>query len=228
MGLLLLAALAGGAWWLFNRVRPPESAGGWTRETGPDGAPLWRGDHSIYNLRYGQLTLPMLVGVVLLLVAIYGGFSSRGVRDWAMTAVMFALAALALGRTVGRKFFGGSWTLTASNGRLLYQSDAPKWTAAVSEIASVEAAPTRQWEQTRKYDGLLMSIPDHEWQTFLVMADQSRRVIYTANADRERSGTLAASIRAYVEGQRMAAKRADPAASAVAASPSPQGEGFDL
>jgi hypothetical protein len=81
----------------------------------------------------------------------------------------------------------------------------PKWTIALDSVSRVESGLTIEWQPAREYEGGSDSpfkhqpIPRYEYQTFLFLNDGSRRVILTANADREGCGTLAASIREWLE-----------------------------
>jgi hypothetical protein len=123
----------------------------------------------------------------------------------------------------GDRFLGVHWSLTHKNSLFSYVG-AEQWTVDLDQIARVEASPTTEWIKVRDYRGdgkekSLGLIPAAEYQTFLVLRDTSRRVIYTANADREGCATLAHSIREYLESVRPAA------APAVATAPV---AGFDL
>lgn len=116
-----------------------------------------------------------------------------------------------------------SWKLTATASELFYDAgpfSAPldpyqvarkgsHWSVLLNAVARVEAGRTVEWDSVRRYEGKPMDsregfakIPDVEYQVFLFMADGSRRVIYTVNGDREDAGTLAHSIRSWIEAQR--------------------------
>lgn len=97
----------------------------------------------------------------------------------------------------------------------------------LASVARVESGLTRDWAPARRYrthivGSLLRRVPDHEYQTFLVLADGSRRVVRTVNADREGTAMLAHSIRAWLEACRL---NACLPGSAV---PRAAGEGYDV
>ena len=79
------------------------------------------------------------------------------------------------------------------------------WSVTLDAISRVESCQTQGWQPARRYHGgpwYLMPfqlVSEHEFQTFLYLNDGSRRVIFTAVAARESCGTLAASIRAWLE-----------------------------
>jgi hypothetical protein len=138
------------------------------------------------------------------------------------------------------------WSLTASASRLVYEAsrfsapldplqvtrDGSRWSVPLDAVSRVEAGRSVEWQAVRVYEGKpfdsrdgVAKIPDNEYQTFLFMADGSRRVIYTGNADREGAGMLAQCIGAWIEARRNEAKSktASPAALVAAGE-----EGFDL
>ncbi|HYH70389.1 MAG TPA: hypothetical protein VEX16_03700 [Methyloceanibacter sp.] len=120
------------------------------------------------------------------------------------------------------KFYERVWRLEATPGNLCYNAEDftpyldPRgvsrqghfWLVTLDQIARVESGPTVEWQRMREYEGRpsfmdqFQPIPPAEYQTFLFLNDGSRRVILTANADRESCGTLAMSIRAWLVEQR--------------------------
>lgn len=137
------------------------------------------------------------------------------------------------------------WSLTASAGGFVYRAgpfdrpldplqitrDGSRWSVRLDAVARVEAGCTVEWDRVRRYEGKpsdsldgIAKIPGNEYQTFIFMADGSRRVIYTGNGDREGAGMLAHSIGTWIEARRNEAKsRTTSPAALVAAG----GEGFD-
>lgn len=174
-------------------------------------------------------------------VVIYGGRL--------LSVVVFLIAAAAGGLYwVGKspsKFINRDWSLTVKAGALVYEAgafqpylnplqvsrDGASWQVPLAAIGTVETSQSTAWQGARRYEGGPISnpadrveeVPSAEYQVYLTMTDQTRRIVHIANADREGCASLAASIRAYVEAQRMAATPAP-----VAASPSALAEGFDL
>lgn len=115
------------------------------------------------------------------------------------------------------------WTLTATASEFVYHAgpfsapldpfqvsrDGSHWSVRFDGVARVEASRTIEWDSVRRYEGKpfgsrygLANIPSVEYQVFLFMADGSRRVIHTRNSDREGAGTLAHSIRSWIEARR--------------------------
>ncbi len=103
--------------------------------------------------------------------------------------------------------------------------DGSSWKVRLADVVRVETGFTREWQAVRKYQGgplgqtLTQRVPEVEVQTFLFMADGTRRVFYTANADREGANALALSVRSWIE-----ARKAEVAPQAAAA----RSEGFAL
>lgn len=206
-----------------------------------NGAPMWAGTDSIVNgawlerqktsankwdtgtIAFGVITAVSFLGMT-------GGdavskfFGGIGFAVFGLITLFYGAMWLGTGNHHREQWLTQEWTLRGDKGALTYKG-AASWSVHVDQVASVEASQTINWQRVRQYPGVKDGalIPEFEWQTFLVMADQSRRVILTANAGREACTTLAASIRAYVEAERAAAKSAP-----VAVSTSPDGEGFDL
>jgi hypothetical protein len=92
-----------------------------------------------------------------------------------------------------------------------------RWAVYVDDIARVESGLTTDWQRVRTFDwapflhdkhGL---VPPFEFQTFLYLNDGTRRVIRTFNADPEGCGSLAVSIRTWLEEAR-ARRRENPLA----------------
>lgn len=135
-------------------------------------------------------------------------------------------------------WFRRAWTLSAGGGVIRYcagdfppgldpfEVESPAWSVRLDQVSRVESGLTREWQPGRKYGGGpifandrstgmifssgVLEVPSVEYQTFLFLADGSRRVIYTVNANRQSAGTLAQSIRSWIEEAKAAAK-ADPA-----------------
>lgn len=120
------------------------------------------------------------------------------------------------------RFIVRAWSLAAGDDGFVYRAglfDAPlradqvsrdgrAWSVDLNAVVRVESGLTANWQPARHYEGGpaypkgLHPVPKHEYQTFLFLADGSRRVIQTANADREGTATLAQSIRAWLESRR--------------------------
>jgi hypothetical protein len=125
------------------------------------------------------------------------------------------------------RFFERRWTLQAKDGQLIYEAKpfslgldplevcrhGSSWHVAVDEIARVESGLTVEWQPGRRYEtGPLwhaknLAVSQYEFQTFLFLNDGTRRVIFTSNANREGCGSLATSIRAWLENARAQARR---------------------
>lgn len=79
------------------------------------------------------------------------------------------------------------------------------WSVKLASIARVESAHTTEWQAGRVYEGGPggragpAAVPPHEYQTFLFLADGSRRVFCTVNIHREDAATLAHSVRSWLE-----------------------------
>lgn len=223
----------------------------WKKETDAQGRTVWTGQDSIVNKHSDVAWLFPLIWVCFLLFG--GAFlfclvkmnsphttdQGLGMIGAVLTGPMAGLGLWAWiayrkeGGASSKKWFAAPWGLTGAGGALAYVNGGDdripgsRWNISVEHVASVEAAQTANFIPARTVGAIHLETSPNEWQTFLVMSDQSRRVILTANADRESCVTLAASIRAYVEAQRMATKPAD-AAAPVSTSAAPLGEGFDL
>lgn len=151
---------------------------------------------------------------------------------WAIGSLVALCLFLDRGKYLTRpsKFIARQWTLRAGENGLVYEAGAfspwldpfgversgQSWSVTVDQIARVESGLTTEWQFMREYDGggwlveRHQPIPKAEFQTFLYLNDGSRRVILTANADREGCGTLAASIRMWLEDVRGKANRSVP------------------
>lgn len=136
------------------------------------------------------------------------------------------------------RFYCRTWRLEAEGGALRYRAeefDGPlaahevspqgrTWSVALDDVSRVETGLTTDWQGVRLYKGApkrfrgRAQIPPREYQTYLFLADGSRRVVFTVNAERESSATLAHSIRSWLE-----ARRSAPGIPA----PEAGGEGFD-
>lgn len=241
----------------------------WTCTKDRDGAPVWRGCDSVYDMCFDVRTwrwmgevaafaimLPAsLIGAVLLPWAVWesasGGWSEPSLAPYVygflwLLSVGMTLALIGAIKEVWsrpRKFICRSWMLSASGDHVIYRAgdfDAPldagaagrngtAWSVRLDEIARVESGATSQWQAVRRYEGApfnqgLREIPRMEFQAFLYLNDGSRRVIFIANGDPESVGTLAQSIRDWIETRRRTGrvKTISPAALTSA------GEGFDL
>ena len=121
------------------------------------------------------------------------------------------------------RFYTRRWELVGANGKLTLKAggfdgklDAAEvtrrkgasWSVAIDRIERVEAGLTCEWLPARRYPGAPTKqlgherVPTHEYQTYLHLDDGSRRVIFTINAEREASATLALSIRNWIENER--------------------------
>lgn len=209
---------------------------GWNVEKDDQGAPIWRGQESIINAHADSATLLKWLGIVFVVGCLAPSACNAGVsRVTDGLNVLFAFIGIAGGACISvafiagyrtQKWFGRTWSLVADSGALSYQAGAAdglpaeSWRVSVDQIATVEAGRTVDWRPSRVIHNIRYE-PDHEWQTFLILTDQTRRAVHHANADREGCAALAASIRAHVE----AARAAAPAPLAATA---PAGDGFNL
>lgn len=196
----------------------------WTLESREDGQPVWRGADSIFNtgreqaMKVKGCALPS-VAVCLLISAgfVVGGESAggRGV-DGMMVAVgwicliVFYFASWPLydaakGLSL-REWFSPRWELrTTASGLEFSREAAPlipalRWSVRLCDVARVEVGQTSKWVPSRRTaEEVFMETSPHEMQVFLFMADQSRRVIYSVNANLEDAVTLACSIRVWLD-----------------------------
>ena len=201
----------------------------WRVERAPNGGAIWRGKESIINLDKVQSDLerlaPLLTGSgvgVFILAALANGISGGHAEGAVkMAGIWFLIGALLwVGQVLKPKWLEQGWTLSQNENTLKFQG-AHSWAVPLDQIASVEAGKTTDWQLVRKYSRKDYEIPPTEWQTFLVLNDQTRRVVHHANAAREECAALAASIRAHVEGLRASAP-------SLPSSAAPAGDGFDL
>lgn len=214
----------------------------WTVENQQESGAIWAGQDDIINMRkihhdkagtsgIGCTAAILIGGLVLfamLASSIGADFShDRAARDkldnTPLLFLFFLIAACGVAWAVYwsslEDWVHRPWKLVADGEKMAFRGP-QEWALPLNQIASVEAGKTTDWQKVRDYNGESLMIPPDEWQTFLVLTDQSRRVIYTANVAREDCGALAASIRAHVEAHRASASPVLPAA--------PSGDGFNL
>lgn len=209
----------------------------WKHET-RDGRPVWAGINSVYDMqrksREGVQLAALGVGVVLFIV----GAVLMGANLLLGVVVMIAgpiLAVVLINAQKTEDFITSKWRLDVSpDGLLIYQGP-QSWTVALADVAGVETGRTVDWEPVRQFGahwGDLNNptgsheVPKNEFQTFLHMGDATRRVILTANSEREQCAALAASLRGALE----ALKTGPASAPAPAGEPSPATpeKGFSL
>lgn len=222
----------------------------WKREQSADSLPVWSGSDSIYNVEKEKVTnngCGAVAGAFIIVISLF--LFAVTLSEWMdgnqtvmpvavvtgpLILIMMAFAAywiwlfFNLGPLKFKDWLRHDWRLTASQAGFAYQGR-ESWAVDLGDVARVETSKTHEWEKVRDYGRLIGAkikiideIPSGEYQTFLVLRDTSRRVIYTANADREGCATLAHSIREYLESVRPAS------APAVAAGPAASPAGFDL
>lgn len=210
----------------------------WTKETGKNGLPAWRGTDSIANTTSGGASeawfgigLCLLLGVAGLAMILHGGPHGIGVVIGGLIVPMggFGIWALVAARKEGgyysAKWFNPHWLLAADGGELLYKNlgDGPiageRWRLPVDAVARVETGRTSDYIPSRKIGASILSTSPHEWQVFLFLNDGTRRQVYVANAARDDCAALAASIRGYVENAR---------ATSAPVHHVPAAQGFDL
>lgn len=176
-----------------------------------------------------HLGLPIWIGqfAQYMLIAIAAYYIFR------LTAEKFAFGLLPV-----QRFYSRGWKLLGTDGKLALQAgqfdglinadevsgrSPSSWAVALDSIERVEVGLTRDWIPARQYHGAPSKqrgydhVPAHEYQTYLHLSDGTRRVILTANADREGCAALAHSVRAWIDGERRNATRQHVAAG---------GEGF--
>ena len=223
----------------------------WLVETGPDGRPIWKGCDSILNTNQQQAIQlkgcgypAVIVLLVIALMMIVGGTGGRpvdtmgGAIGWLVFVVAAPSAYLLfrMGRGLSmREWFNPAWVLRATEDGFEFKRESrdillpASWSVRLEDVARVEVGRTTEWQPSRTVSvggtsGVIMETPSFETQVFLFMADQSRRVVYSVNANSEATTTLAHSIRSYVESQKA---EAAPAAAAVR-NKDPGQEGFQL
>lgn len=207
--------------------------------------PSWYGEIQRLNPLYAgkRRALAMGVGYVglALLVVWLAASGPRGMVPGVAVSLLVAigvflgLPALAWGLGMPRYLPGRRWSLHLSRGGFIYELPAflhplvkrvDGWSVALDAVARVETAATAEWEPTRRGWFGDKPTPREEFQTFLFMADGSRRVVAVEQDGRESMARLAASIRAALaqvrDGRPVAAARVE--TSPAAASP----EGFTL
>ena len=209
---------------------------GWNNFLNDDGLALWEGKDSIINLDQiesgknikdaGGLLIVGGVSMAFLLTIVQNviGRSQSGPMTFASIFIVAGVMCLLVYGSKP-KWIGATWRLAGNSTELLYSGDT-SWRVSLDDISSVEVGRTRDFTPSRTYNGNLKAVPDHEWQTFIVVRDQTRRAIYHANAGRDECAALRASIAAYVEAARAALPA--PSAAPLPPSASPSGEGFDL
>lgn len=198
----------------------------WFKMIKADGA-LWQGTSSVFNI--GKMTKFQFAGLLIWMAIISGGgallvFGINGLSS--VPGWLMALAAAGLIWPVvillrRPEFISERWALTADAGSLHYVSEAaldqsPVWSLPLADVASVEAGRTVEWQGVRdrtRVPGLMgepdgqpgsafVSVPEAEYQTFVMARDGRRLVVHTGNAEREATSALALSLRAWIEAQR--------------------------
>jgi hypothetical protein len=209
----------------------------WFVSNDDNGLPVWRGQDAIFNaLNVDQAQSFANVKGCLVVPAVLVGIVVCGTSSipLGLLIMLGAPALMAMGNKPKISFLGQKWELRAGSDFIEYETapppngvrfSGPNFKVAVSEIARVEIDNTVKYTPARDYGGAgreqdFKTVPEHEWQVFLFMADGTRRVIHHANADRDDCAALAASIRSWLESTRHAP--------ASAASSRPQADGFDL
>jgi hypothetical protein len=215
----------------------------WNRDDMKPLGPLWWGRDSRLNPLHTTRPRAFLIGgwLVLVPLLLLWGFVSgpRGMIPKGVAELMLiisflpGLAVLFYGFAMPRFFEGLRWRLSLDSEGLHHEAQSywaplvssPKsWSVPLDAIARVETGATAEWEPMRR--GLLRDkpVPREEVQTFLFMADGSRRVIATVHGGRESMSTLGQSIRSALQAMRESAERSG---SGHAASSEP-GEGFRI
>lgn len=218
----------------------------WATENGPDGLPIWRGSDSIANTNREKAcqvkgcALPALGVCVLISLGFIVGGSGGSTIDEAMAGLGWLLLIVFGGAFLWllyvwpalsvRQWFAPAWELRATVSGFEFKReadglrDAASWSVQLAGVSRVEVGRSSQWEPGRGEGLGLMETSPHESQAFLFMADGSRRVICSVNANHEVTAMLAHSVREWLE----AAK-----AEALARERSPvvslgRSEGFDV
>lgn len=197
----------------------------WMKENGPDGLPVWRGRDEIYDRSENYKMGPFAMWVGLTVIGVPMLFQSPLLGlGLVVGGGIAAVVMQSKARKNGAEFIGDEWQLVARPDGLQLQLKPSakmreRWAVPLDAIARVETARTAEYMPARYLAhvidpmGRRQAVPEHEWQTFLFMADGTRRVIYHANAARDECAALAASIREYVESARAGAVRPTPARS---------------
>ena len=214
----------------------------WTQQAETQDAQTWRGQSLIFDIQKSEAlgialqtgggggVILALGGLCLSLAPVFGGpllvvgVVCVGFGGWALKA------ARDLKKTPYKR---QDWELIFDNKTSVFSykfadNAASLWTCKADEISRVETSKTVDWETVRDYNNKMggitlktAGISQVEYQTFFVMHDTSRRVIYTYDDGREMCATLAASIRAAM--QNSTATAPPPPSSS-----SPRPSGFDL
>lgn len=132
-----------------------------------------------------------------------------------------------------KEWFSPRWELRATDSGFAFSREAvrpipaARWTVRLDDVARVEVGRTSQWEPSRRTaEGVFMETSPHELQVFLFMADQSRRVIHSVNANQQEAVTLAFSVRAWLDAAKLqASARLE---TKTLTNPSQRREGFNL
>lgn len=212
----------------------------WSKADARPLGPQWWGSDRRHNSLYATRVRAFFIGAWLVLVPLLllWGFVSgpRGMIPKSAVELMLilgiplGLAALSWGYLMPRYWEGARWRLSLDPEGLHYEAksywapfgSAESWSVRVQDVSRVETGPAADWEPTRS--GFLRDkpTPREEMQTFLFMADGSRRVVATVHGGRESLLTLAESIRSSLPTMREQTERA---ATKRALSSEP-GEGF--
>ena len=210
----------------FGPASDSPSGLSWFKTSKADGA-RWQGHSSIFN--FGQSSRIRFVVLCVWLAIISGGAalamftvpSPIPVLGWLFGAIFVLAVWASIKFWKVPQFISERWVLTAEGGSLRYVSEggldySAAWSLALSEVATVEAARTVEWQGVRdrmKVPGLtgeeggepgsaLRAVPDAEYQTFIMARDGRRLVVHTGNAEREATSALALSLRSWIEAQR--------------------------
>lgn len=170
-----------------------------------------------------------LVGIFLLTLLAWrsGLISTSSVELLAIFALLPGVAALIYGFEMPRFLASHSWRLMLDDEGLHYQPVSywepfvriEGWSVPLHEVARVETGATADWAPMRSFLLRDKPTPREEVQTFLFLADGSRRVIATVHGGRESMSTLAHSIRSSLQAMRERRVRSEIA--------TVSGEGFD-
>jgi hypothetical protein len=172
------------------------------------GGPKWSGTDSVYNMKSDLRWLYLGGGIAgLLLCAVTMGGTGSTVDNglnaiFGVLVLMPSIGITLYGLTLFPKWLNDGWALTANVNRLYYRSE-ESWSVGLDHITSVEVGRTVDWTPSRSTGLSQTPVSPYEWQVFLFLTNGSRRVIYSVNADRQSAATLAASIKSWVDGQRV-------------------------
>lgn len=198
----------------------------WKRDNGPDGLAVWHGHDSIVNLHqrqawenlgcgYPAFGMILCLAVTFVFMGVTGGRPVDAIGAVIGCLMLVGCAPVAWviwtlekdGGPSTRAFFDEAWTLReiksgSFHGLAFLRREsetrpAESWTSALSEIARVEAAPTKHWLSARNLGAVSHEVTAHEGQAFLFLNDGSRRVVCSINGDLESAATLAQSVRSW-------------------------------